>query len=267
MTSIKELMSLRGRRSLITGATGFLGQTMADTLAELGSNLLLVDRPGCDFVPLENELRKRWKVKTKSVECDLENEDQRNTMIESVKNDGKGLNILINNAAFAGSSNLEGWSVPFEKQTLSQWRRAMEVNLAAVFHLCQGFAPVLGATKGGNIINICSIYGVCAPDWKIYKDTNMGNPAAYATSKGGLIQFSRWLATTLAPNVRVNAITPGGIFRNQPSEFVERYEYKTPLQRMATEDDFRGAVAFLSSDLSVYVTGQNLMIDGGFTIW
>jgi len=95
----------------------------------------------------------------------------------------------------------------------------------------------------------------------------MANPAAYAASKGGLLQLTRWLATTLAPKIRVNAISPGGIARNQPSSFVERYEARTPLGRMATEDDFRGAIAYLASDMSAYVTGQNLRVDGGWGSW
>jgi NAD(P)-dependent dehydrogenase (short-subunit alcohol dehydrogenase family) len=95
----------------------------------------------------------------------------------------------------------------------------------------------------------------------------MGNPAAYAASKGGLIQFSRWLATTAAPSVRVNVISPGGIARGQPEEFRQRYEARTPLRRMACEEDFKGVVAFLSSDASSYVTGQNIVVDGGWTSW
>jgi NAD(P)-dependent dehydrogenase (short-subunit alcohol dehydrogenase family) len=95
----------------------------------------------------------------------------------------------------------------------------------------------------------------------------MSNPAAYGAAKGGLIQLTRWLATTLAPRVRVNSISPGGIFRNQPEKFVTRYEAKTPLGRMATEDDFRGVVAYLASDLSRYSTGQKLAVDGGWGVW
>ena len=95
----------------------------------------------------------------------------------------------------------------------------------------------------------------------------MGNPAAYAATKGGLLQLTRWLATTLAPDVRVNAVSPGGILRNQPKVFIRRYEKRTPLQRMAVEDDFKGVTAFLASDLSEYATGQNIIIDGGWTCW
>jgi NAD(P)-dependent dehydrogenase (short-subunit alcohol dehydrogenase family) len=105
------------------------------------------------------------------------------------------------------------------------------------------------------------------PDWGLYENTGVGNPAAYGASKGGLIQLTRWLSTTLAPNVRVNAISPGGIFRGQDTTFVSRYESKTPLGRMATEEDFCGVIAFLSSDQSKYVTGQNLSVDGGWGVW
>ncbi len=112
-----------------------------------------------------------------------------------------------------------------------------------------------------------SIYGMVGPDFSLYAGTSMGNPAAYAASKGGLLQLTRYLATALAPRVRVNAITPGGIVRGQPPAFIERYVAKTPLGRMATEEDFKGAIAYLASDLSRYVTGQNLVVDGGWTAW
>jgi NAD(P)-dependent dehydrogenase (short-subunit alcohol dehydrogenase family) len=267
VTTIKKLMSLKGRRALITGATGGLGKVMADTLAELGADLVLVDRPGSDFQSLRETLTQRWGIKIKHRHCDLEQQDQRTELMDWLKNSGEGLNILINNAAFVGTSELEGWAVPFEGQTVDTWRRALEVNLTAVFDLCKGLTPMLRVAEGASIINIASIYGEYGPDWSLYDGTSMSNPAAYGASKGGLIQFTRWLATTIAPHVRVNAISPGGIFRNQPEKFVERYEARTPLARMATEDDFRGAVAYLASDLSKYVIGQNLAVDGGWGIW
>lgn len=267
MTTLNDLMDLHGRRALITGAGGGLGRVMADTLAELGADLILVDRPGCDLSPLEDELRCRWSVTTWALPCDLEHEDQRNALIATVKADGRGLNILINNAAFVGASDLQGWVAPFEEQTLDTWRRAMEVNLTTAFHLCQAFTPELRVAKGGNIVNISSIYGVLGPDWRLYDDTPMGNPAAYAVSKGGLIQLTRWLATTMAPDVRVNAISPGGVYRQQPEVFVQRYVNRTPLRRMAKEQDFHGAIAFLTSDLASYVTGENLHVDGGWSLW
>lgn len=267
VSTIKELMDLKGRRALITGATGGLGKVMADTLAELGADLVLVDRPGSDFENLTLTLIERWCVNIEKYCCDLELQEDRAELIMMLKKNEKGLNILINNAAFVGTSDLHGWAVPFEEQTVETWRRALEVNLTAVFELCQGLTPLLKAAKCASIINIASIYGLCGPDWSLYEGTSMSNPAAYGASKGGLIQLSRWLATTIVPDVRVNSISPGGVFGNQPEKFVQRYEAKTPLGRMATYDDFRGVVAYLASDLSKYVTGQNLIVDGGLGIW
>jgi NAD(P)-dependent dehydrogenase (short-subunit alcohol dehydrogenase family) len=267
VTTIKELMNLKGRRALITGATGGLGKVMADTLAELGADLILIDRPGSDLDSLSEALSARWGLQVVQRICDLEHQNQRSELIWGLKNGGDGLNILINNAAFVGTSELSGWSVPFEQQTVETWRRALEVNLTAVFDLCQGLTPLLRDSEGASIINIASIYGLHGPDWSLYNDTGMSNPAAYSASKGGLIQFTRWLSTTVAPHIRVNSISPGGIFRNQPESFVQRYEARTPLGRMATEDDFCGALTYLASDLSKYVTGQNLSVDGGWGVW
>jgi NAD(P)-dependent dehydrogenase (short-subunit alcohol dehydrogenase family) len=267
MSRIAELLKLKGRRALVTGAAGSLGRVIAETLAELGADLILVDQEvsGHGFA---SALSKRWCINVECLVCDLEDQMQRFDLIEQIKGErDKGLNILINNAAFVGSAELQGWAVPFEDQTIETWRRALEVNLTAVFDLSQGLSSLLKVAEGGSIINISSIYGMYAPDWKLYAGTNMSNPAGYAVSKGGLLQLTRWLATTIAPNVRVNAISPGGIFRNQPESFIKSYESKTPLGRMATEDDFRGAIAYLASDLSKYVTGENLLVDGGWGIW
>jgi NAD(P)-dependent dehydrogenase (short-subunit alcohol dehydrogenase family) len=266
MSSIRELSSLNGRVALVTGATGGLGTVFADTLAELGADLILIDRPGSDFDLITTSLVKRWGINVETYVCDLENQSQRSEFIKKLEISGTGLSVLVNNAAFTGESNLEGWNVPFQDQSLVTWRRALEVNLTSVFHLCQGVFPLLMKSNGANIVNIGSIYGVYAPDWNLYKGTEMNNPAAYGVSKAGLLQLTRWLATNLAPNVRVNAISPGGLFRNQPIEFVKRYEKVTPLGRMANEDDLRGALAFLASDMSRYVTGENLVVDGGWGV-
>ncbi|WP_341880171.1 SDR family oxidoreductase [Synechococcus sp. UW140] len=266
MTTIEKLINLNGRSALITGAAGGLGRVMAASLAELGADLILVDLPNTEISGLINSLTERFKVNVDFMPCDLEQEVQRANLISQVKERNKSLNILINNAAFVGTSDLPGWSVPFEQQTVDTWRRAFEVNLTAIFDLCQGLIPLLRLSEGANIINIASIYGLYGPDWSLYEGTSMSNPAAYSASKGGLLQFTRWLATTIAPDVRVNAVSPGGISRGQPEAFQQRYIAKTPLGRMAIEDDFCGVVAFLASDMSRYMTGQNLIVDGGWGI-
>lgn len=249
--TLSELMSLKGRSALVTGACGHIGQVICETLLELGAQVISVDRPGtvCDFA------------------CDLEVQEQREELSHWASSKYPKLSILVNNAAFVGTSELEGWAVSFEKQTVDTWRRVLEVNLTAVFDLCKGLAPVLREAPGANIINIGSLYAGLGPDWRLYEDTNMGNPAAYAASKGGLVQLTRWLATTMAPVVRVNAISPGGVLRGQPEAFIKRYEARVPLDRMATEQDFKGAIAYLASDLSAYVTGQNICVDGGYGVW
>jgi NAD(P)-dependent dehydrogenase (short-subunit alcohol dehydrogenase family) len=143
----------------------------------------------------------------------------------------------------------------------------MVIGLTAPFLLAQACAEALAASGHGSVINLGSIYGIVGPDMRMYEGTSMGNPAAYAASKGGLLQLTRWLATVMAPQIRVNAISPGGVWRNQPDKFHRAYLSRTPLGRMATEEDIKGAVAFLASDLSAYVTGQNLVVDGGWTAW
>lgn len=267
MSKIKELTSLKGRRAVVTGAAGQIGKKIVDTLAELGADLILVDRSGKDLVNQKVDLESKWGVGVDFYECDLENENDRERLISSVKAENNSLNILVNNAAFIGETDLKGWVTRFEEQSIETWRRALEVNLTAAFHLSQKLMPLLKLGKGANIINVGSIYGEYGPDWGLYDGTNMGNPAAYAASKAGLIQLTRWLATTIAPEVRVNAISPGGISRNQDVEFVKRYVKRTPLKRMGCEDDLRGVILFLSTDLSSYVTGQNIFIDGGWGVW
>lgn len=265
MRDLKTLMDMTGRRALITGGAGHLGRTMADSLAELGAEVLLVDVAGAPTQAVADEIAERRGTTVTALDCDLEDADARSALVDRVA--PGGLSVLVNNAAFVGTSGLTGWAEPLEGQSVATWRRALEVNLTAGFHLCQLLAPVLKDSPGGSIINIASIYGQWGPDYALYEGTVMANPAAYGASKGGLIQLTRWLSTTLAPQVRANVISPGGVARGQPESFVERYKARTPLLRMATEEDFRGAVAYLASDLSAYVTGQVLAVDGGWGAW
>jgi short-subunit dehydrogenase len=252
---------------MVTGATGGLGTVIAETLAELGSDLILIDRDKAEIEALQSRLSDTFGVSIIGSVCDLEQQDQREVLIDGIVSDGQELNVLINNAAFVGTSNLPGWNAPFTEQSVETWRRALEVNLVAPFELCRGMSQIMKHSRGANIINIASIYGQFGPDWRMYENTNMNNPAAYGASKAGLIQLTKWLATTLAPEVRVNAISPGGVLAGQAEQFLESYCLRTPLGRMANYDDFRGGVAFLASDMAQYVTGQVLNIDGGWGVW
>ena len=266
MTSINSLISLQHRRAVVTGALGGLGRVISSTLAELGANLILVDKTSSKPHDFIQQLQESYGVYVDYFSCDLESEHDRKSCTETILTFNR-LDILVNNAAFVGSTDLTGWSVPFQNQSLSTWRRAIEVNLTAPFHLCQALSPLLKESDCASIINVGSIYGEYAPDWSLYDGTSMSNPCAYSSSKAGLIQMTRWLSTTLAPNVRVNAISPGGIYRSQNPLFVERYNTRTPLNRMAVEDDFRGVVTFLAGDMSSYITGQNIYVDGGWGVW
>lgn len=267
MRTIQEMISLRRRTAVITGGCGHIGMAMAEALAECGASLALVDRLETSPQDHARNLEKKYGITAIGCSVDLAQEDQLRPLPAMIAAKLGGLDILINNAAFVGDSKLEGWVVPFERQSTETWRKAFEVNLTAVFTLCREAVPFLERSGHGSIINFASIYGVMGPDMSLYEGTAMGNPAAYAASKGGLIQFTRWLATVLAPKVRVNAVSPGGVWRSQPEAFHARYIQKTPLARMAVEEDFKGIVLYLASDLSAYVTGQNFMVDGGFSVW
>ena len=175
--------------------------------------------------------------------------------------------VLVHNAAFTGTSGVPGYAVPFEQQTDEAFELATRLNLAVPFSLTRRLTPLLRANGRGSVINVSSIYGLVGPKLQLYKGTEMGNPAAYAATKGGLAQLTRYLSTVLAPDVRVNAFAPGGIERGQAPEFVSRYKDLTPMKRMAAENDFRGIVTWLASDASAYVTGQVIAVDGGWTAW
>jgi len=266
LQTIQKLMSLTGRRVLLTGATGNFGKSIAITIAELGGDLVLTDISGSDYSSLTQLIKEVSNVNVECFDCNLENAISRNNLITYLNEGNKSLNVIINNAAFVGTSDLTGWATDFESQTIETWKRALEINLTAVFDLCQGLTKKL--KKGGNasIINISSIYGSNAPDYSLYTGTDMANPAAYAASKGGLIQLTRWLSSTIAPEIRVNSISFGGVLRGQNEKFVNRYVKQTPMNRMAKEDDSKGIIAYLSTDLSSYVTGQDFIIDGGWSV-
>ena len=258
---------MQSRSVLVTGANGFLGSKISLLMAELGAYVLLLDHPDSNFDKTLNLLARVPNAKYQAIACDLSDELSRLTVIDKLLSSLESLNCLINNAAFVGSSDLSGWSVEFERQSLSSWSSALEVNLTAPFHLSQRLSGLMRKSDGSNIINISSIYGSLGPDWSLYEDTQMANPAAYSVSKGGLMQLTRWLATTLSPDIRVNSISPGGIYRGQDEIFVQRYSSRCPLKRMATEDDLLGAVSYLATDLSSYVTGENIDVDGGWSKW
>jgi NAD(P)-dependent dehydrogenase (short-subunit alcohol dehydrogenase family) len=267
MRSIRELMNLDGRVALVTGGGGHVGSAICEGLAELGAGIVVVDKDEQASQAVAARVSGKFGVGAVADVRDLGDEEAVRKCAEAARLTLGRLDILVNCAALVGTSELQGWAVPFHEQHADTWRLALEVNLTVPFLLTQACAPALAASRHGSVINVGSIYGVVGPDMRLYEGEDMGNPGAYAASKGGLLQLTRWLATVLAPGVRVNSITPGGVLRGQTPSFVERYVEKTPLGRMATEEDLKGAAAYLASDLSAYVTGHNLVVDGGWTAW
>ena len=265
--TIAQLMDLKGRVALITGGAGHVGYAMAQALAEAGCAIVLLDIDAGAAVNKAAALADRYKVRAMALAIDLTDDQAIKSVPRQVKTKMKRLDILINCAALVGTSRLKGWAVPFARQDINTWRKALEVNLTAVFALAQVCHPLLAKSKKASMINISSIYGLLGPDPGLYRGTSLGNPGAYAASKGALVQMTRWMATSLAPSVRVNCISLGGIFRGHREPFLSRYKSKTPLDRMATKDDIKGAALYLASDLSQYVTGHNLIVDGGFSAW
>jgi NAD(P)-dependent dehydrogenase (short-subunit alcohol dehydrogenase family) len=260
-------MDLTDRVALVTGGAGHVGGAICDALAELGASLVVLDLDGGRCRSTADKLTTTYGARAEPISIDLRDHEAVREVPTSIASMFGRLDILVNTAALVGTSELKGWTVPFEEQGADAWRLAQDVNLLAPFMLVQACAPLLRSSGAASVINVSSIYGLVGPDYGVYGDTGMANPAAYAASKGGLIQLTRWLATTLAPDIRVNAITPGGILRGQPDGFIRRYESRTPVGRLGREEDMKGAAAFLASDMSSYVTGHNLVVDGGWTAW
>ena len=267
MRTIDQLLDLTGRKALLTGGAGYIGMAAGEALVELGAKVSILDinPTACD-----ERVTTLGKIKDNSaiaVPCDLSDEfDTRRAVRETVEKLG-GLDIVVHCAGYVGTTQMPGWAVPFQEQSVTAWNAAMQVNLTSAFTMVQEAQPELTASGVGSVIFFISTYGLVGPVPDLYEGTDIVQPAGYAASKGGLLQFSRYLATTMAPGIRVNTITPGGVWRDQQEPFHRRYVARTPMGRMANEEDLKGAVAYLSSDLSAYVTGHNLVVDGGWTAW
>ena len=265
MRTLKDLYNLEGRTALVTGACGNLGKIICETISELGGSLVIIDIDDVDG--LASNIKDKFDNNVTPINLDLSDLEEVNTRLPDILSSIESLNILINNAAFVGSSNLSGWNTSFLDQNIDSWNAALNLNLTAPFLLSKICTPMLEKSIGASIINISSIYGHLGPNWHLYEGTSMGNPAAYAASKAGLSHLTKWLSTSLAPNIRANCISPGGILRNQEKNFIKKYNEKVPLGRMAYEEDFKGVISFLASDASSYVTGQDILIDGGYSAW
>jgi len=267
MRTLKQLMDLQNRVALITGGAGHIGRVLGEGLAELGASIAVLDIDQAAAETVAADIAANNNVKASALAVALTDMRAVQTAPARVVQEFGRLDIVIHCAAYGGDTQFPGWAVPFDEQTAEAFERALRVNLTSGFVLAQAARESLIASGHGSIIFISSIYGLVGPDMSLYEGTSMANPAGYGASKGGLLQLVRHLATVFAPHVRVNAISPGGVWRQQPEAFHDRYRARTPLGRMATEEDLKGAAAYLASDLSSYVTGHNLVVDGGWTAW
>jgi NAD(P)-dependent dehydrogenase (short-subunit alcohol dehydrogenase family) len=252
--------ALAGRTAVVTGGAGPLGRALTGALADAGATVLVVDRVGA------REQAARLGAGHLGITADLMRPEDLAAVEDAVIRHG-ACDVLVHNAAFTGTSGVPGYAVPFAEQTDEAFASATWLNLTVPFSLTRRLAPLLRDGGHGSVIMVSSIYGLVGPNMGLYQGTSMGNPAAYGATKGGLVQLTRYLATVLAPDVRVNGFAPGGIERGQDQTFTDRYNSLTPLGRMATEQDFAGVVTWLAGDASAYVTGQTVAVDGGWTAW
>lgn len=265
--SIAQLMDLSGRQALVAGGGGHIALAIEETLMELGARVAVADLDAAACQERAVHLAKQRPGSAVAVVCDLADEVQTRGAVQTTMRELGGLDVLVHCPAYSEGTSGDGWAGPLEQQTVAAWDASLRVNLTSAFILAQEARAALERSGHGSVILLGSIYSLLGPDARLYAGTPLINPVAYGVSKGGLLQLTRYLATLLAPRIRVNAISPGGVWRNPPQAFHDRYASRTPLGRMCTEEDLKGAVAYLASDLSAYVTGQNLVVDGGWTIW
>jgi NAD(P)-dependent dehydrogenase (short-subunit alcohol dehydrogenase family) len=262
-------LSVKGKKIIITGATGILGSVYAGGFSEQGADVAIVDLDEKLCRQRADELSRKYGTRPLGIGCDITGQAAVKAMVQKVMAEYGRIDVLVNNAA----TKTKNFFAPFEEFPLADWEKIMAVNVNGMFLCSQAVAAEMEKRKSGSIINISSIYGIVAPDQRIYKGglyegKEMDTPLIYSTSKGAVVSLTRYLATYLAPyNIRVNTVTPGGVFSGQNETFVKNYGQRCPLGRMARPEEIFSAVYFLASDASSYITGHNLVVDGGWSVW
>jgi len=267
--------SLNGRVAVVTGSAGLLGRQHADALAEAGASVALGDVDGGAAARFAEEVGRARAVAAWGGSLDVTSPRSLEDFRDAVLSRFGRIDVLVNNAAINDkfeSPTLGVLQSRFENYPLDMWRRMLEVNVTGVFLASQALGAVMAEQKSGSIVNIASTYGLVAPDQSIYLRPDgtraIHKSPAYPASKGAVLSFTRYLAAYWGgTGVRVNALSPGGVEDGQEEWFIANYSRRTPLGRMAHAGDYRGALVFLSSDASRYMTGANLVVDGGFTAW
>jgi NAD(P)-dependent dehydrogenase (short-subunit alcohol dehydrogenase family) len=270
-----DLFSLEGRVAVVTGALGLLGRRHCEALALAGADVVATDLDpvGCDAFAAE--LGDRHGREALGLAGDITDPASVSHLRDQVLGWRERLDVLVNNAAVNERVEDGVAGAPafrFEDHPLALWEQALRVNVTGTFLCSQILGAGMAAQGHGSIVNIASTYGVVAPDPSLYEDPEGGpsfyKSAAYPTTKGAVLAFTRFLAAYWGrTGVRVNALSPGGVENGQPSFFKERYAARTPLGRMAAPGDYAGALVFLASEASAYMTGANLVVDGGWTAW
>lgn len=258
---MNNLFDLTGKVIVVTGGAGLIGQAYVKGLASSGATVYIAEI-NLDRAESARAALAETGGKIRSVALDITQESSVDQCLATILTQHRQIDGWINNAY----PRTKDWGLKFEEIPFASWRQNVDMHLNGYCLCCQKVAEAMKKQRSGSLINMASTYGIVAPDFSVYEGTSMTMPAAYAAIKGGLINFTRYLASYYGPHgVRVNCISPGGVFDNQPESFVKNYRQKTPLRRMATPDDLAGAAVFLCSDASSYVTGHNLIVDGGWT--
>jgi len=273
---IQEKFDLTGRVAVVTGGVGLLGAEFCRTLAEAGAAVAIVDLNASVSQAVTDSLTDSG-YKALALPTDITQPDSVNAAVEKVLSTFGRLDILVNSAALDPKFDPDAVNKgitpgAFEDYPLDLWNSALNVNLTGMFLMTQACVkPMLEQEKKGSIINICSTYGLNGPDQRIYIKEGKRvafKPVYYTVTKAGVMGFTKYLAAYYAETeIRVNALTPGGVFNNHEDYFVKNYSAKTILGRMAKKDEMNGALLFLASDASSYMTGNNLVVDGGWTAW
>ena len=261
---------LQDRVVVLTGGAGLLGRNHSQALSAAGAHVIVADIDEARANAVVHAL----STQGMAMSVDVTSPSSVRRMVERVKERFGRIDALVNNAAIDpkfDSANGGAHFHSFEEYPLELWQRSLEVNLTGAFLCTQVVAPFLLASGRGSVVNVASIYGIVGPDQRLYRQDRIQlqfKPVAYSVTKSAMIGFTKYLATYWAGSgLRVNALTLGGVEADHDPEFVRRYSDRTPMGRMARPDEYGGALVFLLSDASSYMTGANLVIDGGWTAW
>jgi NAD(P)-dependent dehydrogenase (short-subunit alcohol dehydrogenase family) len=273
MSEIFKKFSLKEKVALVTGGAGLLGREFCLTLAQAGARVYVADLDGQAAQTVAGEITGQAQEPA-GIRLDVTDPDSVNTVVEQILGQSGRLDILVNSAALDPKfdlDNIGSASNAFEDYPLDSWQSALNVNLTGPFLVSQAVARQMVRQKKGSIINICSTYGLGGPDQRIYEKPGQSpvyKPVYYTVTKAGILGLTKYLATYYAgSDIRINALTPGGVFNGHDDTFVKNYSARTVMGRMAQKDEMNGALLFLASDASSYMTGANVVVDGGWTAW